>query len=128
ALLAQDQARRRGNLTLGDDAGRHLVQQRLEQMVGRPRDQLDIDIGTFQGLGGVQPTETRPDDDDLMPIRCRGSGVAHYYSSRTYSSNTTHRVDGRHPTRAVRWRTIRKVQPGDACAPRTGYPDISGLR
>ena len=58
-LLAQDQPGRRGDLALGDDARRHLVQQRLEQVVGGLGDQLDVDIGLLQLLGGVQPAETR---------------------------------------------------------------------
>ena len=44
-LLAQDQPGGRSDLALGDDAGRHLVQQRLEQVVGGPGDQLDVDVG-----------------------------------------------------------------------------------
>ena len=44
-LLAQDQPRGRGDLALGDDAGGHLVQQRLEQVMRRAGDQLDVDVG-----------------------------------------------------------------------------------
>ena len=33
-LEAQDVAQRRGDLPFGEDAGRHLVEQRLEQVVG----------------------------------------------------------------------------------------------
>ncbi len=44
----------------------HLVQQRLEQVVGRPRNQLDVDVGPLELLGGVETAEARTDDDDLM--------------------------------------------------------------
>ena len=79
-LLAQDQPRGRGDLTFGDDAGGHLVQQRLEQVVSGAGDQLDVDAGVFERLGGVQPAEARSDDDDLVPIRRRSSGMAHFSS------------------------------------------------
>ncbi len=49
-LLTQDHAGGRRDLAFGDDAGGHLVQQRLEQVVGGAGDQLDVDVGTFQGL------------------------------------------------------------------------------
>jgi hypothetical protein len=88
-LLAQDQAGRRGDLSFGDDAGGHLVQQRLEQVVGGAGDQLDVDIGPLERLRGVQPTETRTNDDYLVPIRCRSSGVAHLTLLAKYFVNTT---------------------------------------
>ena len=81
-LLAQDQPGRRRDLALGDDAGGHLVQQRLEQVVGGPGDQLDVDVGVLERLSGVQSAEPRSDDDDLVPIRRGSSGVAHCCSSR----------------------------------------------
>jgi hypothetical protein len=77
ALFAQDHASRRGDLTRRDDAGGHLVQQRLKQVMSGLGDHLHVDIGPLQGLGGGETTEPRPDDDDLVPIRCSGSGMAH---------------------------------------------------
>ena len=41
----------------GDDAGRHLVQQRLEQVMGGPGDQLDVDVGALELLGRVKSAE-----------------------------------------------------------------------
>ncbi len=77
-LLAQDHPGRRRDLTGRDDAGRHLVQQRLEQVVGGLGDHLDIDVGALERLGGGQPAEPRSDDDDFVPVRCSGSGIAHF--------------------------------------------------
>jgi hypothetical protein len=82
-LLAQDQPGRWRDLALGDDSGGHLVEQRLEQVMGGAGDQLDVDVGPLELLGSVQTAEPRTDDDDLMPIRCRSSGVAHCCSSPT---------------------------------------------
>ena len=81
-LPAQDHPGRRGDLARGDDAGRHLVQQRLEQVVRGLGDQLDVDIGSLERLDDVQPAETGPDDDDLVPISCSGSGMAHSRAPR----------------------------------------------
>ena len=66
ALFAQDDAGGRGDLALRDDPGRHLVQQRLEQVVGGAGDQLDVDVGVLQLLCRVQTAESGSDDDDLM--------------------------------------------------------------
>ena len=76
ALLAQDHAGGRGDLALGDDAGRNLVQQRLEQVMGGAGDQLDVDVGPFELFGRVQPAEPRADDHDPVPtIGCGGFGL-----------------------------------------------------
>ena len=56
-LPAQDDPGGRGDLALGDDAGGHLVQQRLEQVVRGLGDQLDVDVGALECLGGVQSAE-----------------------------------------------------------------------
>ena len=63
-LAAQDLAGRGGDLALGQDAGRHLVEQRLEQVVAGLADQRDVDVGLAQPLGGEQPAESGADDDD----------------------------------------------------------------
>ena len=44
-LPGQDLAGRRRDLALGEDAGRDLVEQRLEQVVGRLGDHRDVDVG-----------------------------------------------------------------------------------
>src|ERR1700675_381540 len=45
-------------------------------MCGRLRDEDDIDIGPFEGLGRGQTAEARPDDDDAMTLADSG-GCAH---------------------------------------------------
>ena len=66
-LAAEDAAQRRGDLALGEDAGRHLVEQRLEQVVVRPVDERDLDGRAAERLGGVQAAEAAADDQD--PVR-----------------------------------------------------------
>jgi hypothetical protein len=66
-VLAQDLADRRGHLALGEDAGRDLVEQRLEEVVGGAVDQRHVHIGVPQGLGGEEAAESRADDDDPVP-------------------------------------------------------------
>jgi hypothetical protein len=66
ALPAQDDPGGRGDVAFGHDAGGHLVQQRLEQVVGGAGDQLDVDVGVLELLCRVEPAESRSDDDDLM--------------------------------------------------------------
>ena len=57
----------RGDLPLGEDPGGHLVEQRLEQVVRRPRDQGHLDVGAFERLGTEQSPEARPDDHYSVP-------------------------------------------------------------
>ena len=72
-LLPPDHlARRRRDLALGQDPGRHLVEQRLEQVVRGAGDDGDLDVGPAQPLGPEQPAEAGPDDDD--PVRAAASG------------------------------------------------------
>ena len=73
-LLAQDHPGGGRDLALGDDAGRHLVQQRLEQVVGGAGDQLDVDVGALELLCGGQAAEAGADDDDLVPVRAAAPG------------------------------------------------------
>ena len=57
-VLAQDHPGERGDLALGDDPGRDLVEQWLEQVMGGLRDHLDVDVGPLELPGGVQAAET----------------------------------------------------------------------
>ena len=76
ALPAQDDAGGRGDLAFGDDAGRNLVQQRLEEVMGGAGDQLDVDVGPFEFFRRVQPAESRSDHHDPVPtIGCSGFGL-----------------------------------------------------
>src|SRR5262249_27653474 len=63
ALPAQHHPGGRGDVTLGHDAGGHLVQQRLEQVVGGAGDHFDVDVGVLELLCRVESAESRPDDD-----------------------------------------------------------------
>jgi hypothetical protein len=66
-LPLEDLPRGRGDLALGQDAGGHLVEQRLEEVVAGPADQRDVHRGALEGLGGEQPAEPGPDDDHPRP-------------------------------------------------------------
>ena len=58
-LVGEDLAGRRRDLALRQDAGRHLVEQRLEQVVGGLRDHRHVDVGALERLGAEQPAEAR---------------------------------------------------------------------
>jgi hypothetical protein len=66
-LRREDLTGRGRDLALGQDAGGHLVEQRLEQVVGRLGDHRHVDIGAPQGLGAEETSETGADHDDLVP-------------------------------------------------------------
>ena len=102
---AEDLAGRRGDLALGEDAGRDLVEQRLEQVVGGLGDHGDVDVAAPQRLGAEEPAEAGADDDD--PV-----GGAH-------GRVNVGRVHGMPHTRHV-----PEVTPGPARAPppRPGHP------
>ncbi len=48
-LFTQDDSRRRSDLTDREDAGRDLIEQRLEQVMGRLGDQGDVDVDALAG-------------------------------------------------------------------------------
>ena len=62
-LTAEDLAGRRGDLALGQDARRDLVEQRLEEVVRGLRDDGDVDVGAAQGLRAEEPAEAGTDHD-----------------------------------------------------------------
>ena len=66
-LPAQDVAKRRRDGAFREDPGRHLVQQRLEQMVVRAIDQRHLDVLTAERLCGEEPAEAAA--DDRHPVR-----------------------------------------------------------
>ncbi len=70
-VVAQDVAGRRRDLPLREDARRHLVEQWLEEVMVRPVDQGHADRSQFQGSGGEQAAEARPDDHDVVPLAGR---------------------------------------------------------
>jgi hypothetical protein len=82
-LVGQDLARGRGDLALAQDAGGHLVEQRLEEVVGRLADQGDVDVGPLESLGPEQSAETRADHDDLVTLACGFVGCHRCLSNPT---------------------------------------------
>ena len=68
ALPAEDGAQRLRDVTRRQRAGRHLVEQRLEQVVVAPVNQRHRDpvAGLAQLAGSVQPGEAAADDDDAV--------------------------------------------------------------
>jgi hypothetical protein len=65
-LVAEDVASRRRDLTLRQDVRRHLVEERLEEVMVGPVDDRHLDIRSPQGLGGEQAREAGADDRDAM--------------------------------------------------------------
>ena len=66
-LVTQDEPGRGRDLADGQDAGRHLVEQRLEEMVAGLGDQGHVHVRLRQALCGGEATEARADDHDAMP-------------------------------------------------------------
>ena len=82
--LAEDHAQRRVvpqhvadggcDLALGEDAGGHLVEERLKEVVVGPVDQGDADGRPLEGAGSEEPPEAGPDDDHMVPpVAAHGS-------------------------------------------------------
>ena len=70
-LPGQHLAGGRRDLALGEDAGRHLVEQRLEEVVGGLGDHRHVDVGALERLGAEQPAEAGADHHDLVPAARR---------------------------------------------------------
>src|SRR5204863_3735539 len=68
-LPAQRVADRRADGRRAEARSRHLVQQRLEQVVVGAVDQRDLDVGPGQRAHGLQAAETAADDDDTLLAR-----------------------------------------------------------
>ena len=85
----EDLARRRRDLALGEDAGRHLVEQRLEQVVGGLRDHRDVDVGASQRLGAEQAPEAGADHDHPVPVAGGALHVRHDDDLSLDSGSTT---------------------------------------
>ena len=69
-LAAQDVPERRRDRSLREDAARHLVQERLEQMMIRPVDQHDLDVArAAERPCGEEAAEAAADDRDPVPSR-----------------------------------------------------------
>ncbi len=71
ALGPKDVSGCRGDLAGGQDARGHLVEQRLEQVVGGLGDERDLDRRLAERLGGEQASEAEADQDHSMRRRLR---------------------------------------------------------
>src|SRR5262249_57579279 len=67
-VIVQDAPQRGGDLPLGQDARRALVQQRLEQVVLRTVEQGHVNRGTPQRPGREQAREAAADDYHSAPV------------------------------------------------------------
>src|SRR3954464_3362580 len=70
AVLAQDAAYRRRDFPLRQDAGRHLVEQRLEEVVVHPVDQRHLHRCVLQEAAAKRPPKPPP----TMTTRCGAVG------------------------------------------------------
>jgi hypothetical protein len=57
-----------GDVALGEDSGRHLVEQRLEEMVIGAVDHRDLDRHALQSAGGEEPSKPTTDNYDPVPV------------------------------------------------------------
>src|SRR6185436_5508754 len=71
-LLAEEPADRHGNVARGERRGRHLIEQRLKDVVVRPIEDRHVNGGVAQRSRGVQAAESRADDHDAR-FRARGT-------------------------------------------------------
>jgi hypothetical protein len=69
------------------DARRHLVEQRLEQVVVGAVHHRDVHVGVRQRAHRVEPAEAPADDDDLVPIGHVGSCATSRSSSGVAAPN-----------------------------------------
>ncbi len=91
------------DLPLREDAGRHLVEQRLEEVMVRAVDERDPHGRTLERASGKEPSEAASDDHDMVP-----RVAAHAHSSRsttvwTYRARGMSRTSSgvNHPTASV---------------------------
>ena len=79
AVAGEDGADRGSDLSGRETGHRHLVEERLEEVIVRAVDQRDVDVGPRERLGGFEPAEAASDDDDAFCFgvhrsTCRGCG------------------------------------------------------
>jgi hypothetical protein len=77
-LAAANVADRRRDVPLGENPGRKLIEQRLKQVVVRPVDDRDIDIGAPQRFRRKESAESAADDRDGMPAGPLPKRSSHY--------------------------------------------------
>jgi hypothetical protein len=81
-LRAEDVANRRRDLALGQDAGRHLVEQRLEEVMVGAVDDGDLDLRVPQRPGREQSAEAAAHDRHPMPAARPSVGSSHGHASQ----------------------------------------------
>ncbi len=108
-LAAQNPSDGRRDVPRRERRHRHLIEQRLEDVMVAPVDDRDADAGTTQGAGRIQPAKPAADDDDMgkrheggfmvlrrrskvAPERSRG-GVAEGVAERTKATGSTRRTE-----------------------------------
>jgi hypothetical protein len=84
-VVAEDVTDGGRDLALREDAGRHLVEQRLKEVVVGAVDQRHPDGLPLEGAGGEQPTEAAPDDHHVVPVVGRRRSA---HSRRSTTSST----------------------------------------
>jgi hypothetical protein len=77
AVALEDRAERIGDLAGRERPGRDLVGERLEEMEVAAVDERDLDRRTPQLRDRLEPTETSPDDDDVVFSGPRGGHSVH---------------------------------------------------
>ncbi len=70
-LFLHNATQRRCDQALRQDAGRNLIQQRLEQVMVRPVDYRQVDIGLRQDSADVDAAETAANHNDFGARTCR---------------------------------------------------------
>jgi hypothetical protein len=87
-LASKDVAYRRGDLPLGQDPRRNLVEERLEQVVVDPVDKGHLDRAPSQEARREQPAEAAPHDHNSVRTSCapgcRGVDRAFHDPRRSY--------------------------------------------
>ena len=74
-LVADDAANRRRDVGRGQARGRHLVEERLEEVVVAAVDHGDPGGAPAKRLGRAQAAKARPDNDDAGAVGRRGGGA-----------------------------------------------------
>ena len=96
SIVTVDMAQRRGYLARGEDAGGHLVEKRLEEMVVAPVDKRDVDVAR----SGQQPargesSKAATHDYDAVPLPPTSIGVWHQSSDSTAISLVAASINAR---------------------------------
>ena len=116
-LKAQDVPQRRGDLPLGEDAGRDLVEQRLEQVVGLAVDEGDVDRRPAERARREEPTEAAAHDQH--PVAALGPLPVDRHATLQLAALVEHEQQRqrRHGGDSRRSRNVATNQPSVRGAP-----------